>query len=262
MILLNGNIINEDMNEHILNNGFCIYEVIRIFNGHPIFLHDNLERLSNSIQQTNFPFTLNQQTFKERLSLYLTSSFIDEGNIKYALLKTEGGQVNEYFFRIQHAYPSATQYQEGVKTVTMKAIRENPNIKYINHSLREESNQILHETGAYEAIMINAKDEVTEGSRSNIFFIKGDNLYTAPLYQVLPGTGRKRVIDICKKNNIQTIEHPIPLSEISHFDAAFITGTSPLVLPIKSINHCNFDVNNKVLRQVMRIYFEFIQHKD
>lgn len=54
MILLNDCIENgEKFSEKIFETGFSIYEVIRIFKGHPIFLKDNLMRLANSLKKSN-----------------------------------------------------------------------------------------------------------------------------------------------------------------------------------------------------------------
>ena len=47
-------LINNQPNENnafstkIIESGLSIYEVIRVFEGHPIFLRDNLVRLANS----------------------------------------------------------------------------------------------------------------------------------------------------------------------------------------------------------------------
>lgn len=57
MILLN-NAINDGnkFSEAIFENGLSIYEVIRIFKGHPIFLTDNLIRLDNSLKNQILEF--------------------------------------------------------------------------------------------------------------------------------------------------------------------------------------------------------------
>ena len=51
-------------------------------------------------------------------------------------------------------------------------------------------------------------------------------------------------------------EVPINASDIGSFDAAFISGTSPKVLPIASIGEETYDVNDPLLRDIMRWYDE------
>lgn len=53
MILQNNTVKTTDgFSETIFDNGLSIYEVIRVFHGHPIFLSDNLMRLDNSLKKS------------------------------------------------------------------------------------------------------------------------------------------------------------------------------------------------------------------
>ena len=63
--------------------------------------------------------------------------------------------------------------------------------------------------------------------------------HTAPTRYVLPGTARKRVLDICKEQTFPLREERVAYQNLPSFDAAFITGTSPLVLPIKTSIYVN-----------------------
>lgn len=259
MILYNDTFTETSMNEQHLNDGFCIYEVIRIFQGKPIFLQDNINRLQSSIRQSDFPFEINSEHLRSKITSFIQAIKLTNGNIKYALLLNHEQKVEEFIYQIPHAYPTLEQYAHGVSTITLRAERKNPNVKYINNVLREEANALIKKYQVYEVLLVNSHEQLTEGSRSNLFFIKGNALYTASLDQVLPGTSRMRVIQVCQQHNIPVIETAIHLNEIQTYPAAFLSGTSPLILPIHSINECNFDVNNEVLRHVMQIYFEYIE---
>ena len=46
-------------------------------------------------------------------------------------------------------------------------------------------------------------NEITEGSRSNIFFLKDETLVTAPDNAVLNGITRKHILEICRENSIR-----------------------------------------------------------
>ncbi|MDL2331191.1 aminotransferase class IV, partial [Odoribacter sp. OttesenSCG-928-A06] len=131
--------------------------------------------------------------------------------------------------------------------------------KYINTELRALTDNLIRKKNVYEIVLINHMGNVTEGSRSNIFFIKKDALYTAPLYQVLAGTSRKRVIDICNQDSFALHEEEIPYASLKDFDSAFITGTSPLILPIRKLDDMEFDVDNSLLRKLMSIYFSKLE---
>ena len=98
--------------------------------------------------------------------------------------------IEQYVYQIKHSYPSEEAYQHGVDTVTCHAVRENAEVKYVNSELREMTNKIIQEQGVSEVLLIDQDNCVTEGSRSNVFFIRDNVFYTAPLPHVLPGTSR------------------------------------------------------------------------
>ena len=49
-------------------------------------------------------------------------------------------------------------------------------------------------------------------------------------------------------------------NELDFYDSAFITGTSPKILPLASAVNYEFDVNNKILRLLMQLYNDLINN--
>lgn len=259
LLLNNTEIEVSDFSDKIFGSGLSIYEVIRVFNHKPIFLNDNLMRLSNSIKKSNLDIEVSNLDIKNKLQRFIALENISEGNLKY-VLHIVSDRTDEYLYQIPHSYPSEENYQNGVKTITLHAVRENPEVKYVNESLRELTNKLIRENQVYEILLIDNEEYITEGSRSNVFFIQGNTLYTASVQHVLPGTCRKRVIDICKDNGIALKEERTAYSSVQKYDAAFITGTSPLILPIRQIDNFMFNTNNQLLRRLMNIYFALLKN--
>lgn len=260
MILLNNTVNNgSGFSEKIFETDLSIYEVIRVFNGHPIFLQDNLIRLANSLKKSNIAIRVENLNIPDKLKHFIALENITEGNLKYVLHFT-ADQTNEYIFRIPHSYPTTKDYREGVPTITLQAIRENPGVKYINADLRTLTNRLIQERQVYEILLVDNDGYITEGSRSNVFFIKQQTLYTCPLEYVLPGTSRKRVFDICKVHRIPIIEQRIACDSIQEYEAAFITGTSPLILPINRINGIAFQADQPFLHHLMQYYFDLLEN--
>jgi branched-chain amino acid aminotransferase len=114
---------------------------------------------------------------------------------------------------------------------------------------------LIHES-AYEAILVNEMDQITEGSRSNIFFVKNDKLITAPDNLILNGITRKYVIQICKENKIDVVFECVRASEIRNYDAAIMTGTSPMVLPYSCINEVSFSIKLPVIEILRSLYLQ------
>lgn len=235
-----------------------LYEVIRIVDGVPLFLEEHYERLINSARIINYSLEIPIEAIRENIIKMVRVNNIKDHNIKIVINNLEGNELNQYYFFIKSEYPSMDMYNEGVSTITYSAVRDNPNAKIINKKLRENVNKLLKEKECYEALLINENDEITEGSRSNTFFIKGNTVYTAPSEGVLLGVTRQRIISLCRKNNISVIEEPINMDSLSSFEAVFMSGTSPKVLPIKRVDDLKFDVRNDLLLKVMKIYDEEI----
>lgn len=259
MVLINNRIDeNNAFSEKIIENGLSIYEVIRVFEGHPIFLKDNIVRLANSLSKSNIDIDVESLNIPGKLQRFISLEKMSEGNIKYVLHFTSQNP-DEYIFKIPHSYPTESQYRDGVPTITLQAMRENPEVKYINADLRTRTNQLIREHHVYEILLVDKDGFVTEGSRSNVFFIKGETLYTSPLQYVLPGTSRKRVFDLCEARHIQVKEERIDFNRLNEYDIAFITGTSPLILPINRIDDIRYNMDNDFLHRLMKDYFALLE---
>jgi branched-chain amino acid aminotransferase len=124
----------------------------------------------------------------------------------------------------------------------------------MDRALRDATDAAIKEHSLYEVILVDKNGQITEGSRSNIFFIKDGEVYTSPLHQVLPGVTRGKIVEIIRSKGIAIHEEPINESDVKSFDAAFISGTSPKVLPISSIGDVTYDVDEPLLRDIMNWY--------
>ena len=103
-------------------------------------------------------------------------------------------------------------------------------------------------------LLVNREGRITEGSRSNVFFIRGREVWTAPSDRVLLGVTRSKVIDVIREAGLDLHFKSVREDHLASFDAAFISGTSPKVLPIASIGDISYDVNDPVLRDIMKRY--------
>ena len=74
----------------------------------------------------------------------------------------------------------------------------------------------------------------------------------------MPGVTRTEIIKVAKENSINIIEENIRYTDLEKFDVLFISGTSPNILPIKRVNGLEFDVENDLLRKLMRLFDELI----
>jgi len=245
-------------NENILENSFfntdsvliagSIYDVFKVKNRKPVFLNQHIERVKQSYLLKGFSFEYSDDFIKSQINKVIAENNIQFGNIKMVFHPLANAV---YIYQIEHHYPTTNDYANGVDTITLNIERPTPNIKQINRQLRLKTEALIKENKVYEIILINHQGYVTEGSKSNLFFIFKDRIITPPVDSVLPGITRSIVIDICKKLGFTITEDKVSASDIVHADAVFITGTSPEVLPVKKVNDFEFKTQSLILKWIM-----------
>lgn len=254
----------EDFSDDLITEGISLYEVVRVIDGVPLFLERHLERLRNSAKLAKCELWLEMSEIKGRMQKLIEENNINEGNIKLVFnydMKDSSRDYTFFVYFLKHSYPTEKQYEQGVPTILCFMERNNPNAKIINTNLKKVTDEKMKEAGAYEAILVDKNNNITEGSRSNIFMVREDTVVTAPLEDVLPGITREIIMDICNSEKIKFAEERIKYSEIDKLDALFITGTSPKVLPINRVNDFLFSSStNIIVQNIMSAYNRIIDN--
>ncbi len=246
-----------ELNATIFNTNNSIYEVVRIISGVPLFLEDHFDRLKKSFLFQDLEFNLDFTHFKASLVALSLKNQVFDGNVKFAY--SMNNQVPSYLYGfIPNSYPESEDYLQGVKTDLFWAERESPNAKVIQQDIRERANQQIKENGLYEVLLVNRDGLITEGSRSNVFFMKENRFYTAPENQVLVGVTRQKVLKCLTELGFTIVEEAVSASAINTFDAAFLTGTSPKVLPVSSVGNQVFNAQRPTVKKLIDRYDEMI----
>lgn len=238
-------------NEH--KEGKVIYEVIRITKGKPLFYEAHYNRFINSLKLSDSNFTINIEWLRKNIEKLIKENKIVSENIKITYNLASGDLL---FFVIEHKYPTLKMYSEGVECILYFGERSNPNAKVIDNGFRSKVNAEIIRRNAFEAILIDRYGVVTEGSKSNIFMIKDNKLYTSKIESVLPGVTRTEIIKVAKENNIEVIEDNINYTTLPDYDAMFISGTSPHILPINSVEGYKFNCKNELLKKLTKLFKE------
>lgn len=245
--------ICEEFKDYNIGTGKSLYEVIRISDGIPIFLIEHLQRLESSAKIMKYSLRITTDEIINRILKLINMNNVQEGNLK--LVINYNSDFNERFlaYFIPHDYPSKEEYAEGVKTITYHGERTNPNAKVINSVFREKVNAQIKSKDVYEAILVNNEGFITEGSRSNIFMVIDSKVVTSKVENVLPGITRQFIIKACKSLNIEFEEKNIHERDIETLTGLFISGTSPKVLPIRSVDDFLFNSSrNTIINLIMK----------
>ncbi|RKD88347.1 branched-chain amino acid aminotransferase [Mangrovibacterium diazotrophicum] len=241
------------------DNALQVYEVLRVIDGVALFLEDHYARFQNSWRKFGLNDPVSASEFEAQISELIRLNKTDCDNIKVELWIEADGKQTLRMFVIPSNYPTADQYRLGVPTGFLHAMRTNPQIKVAHLPVRELADRTIIENNWYEVLLVDRDGFITEGSRSNVFLVKESVFYTAPAEKVLIGITRLKIMECIRKLGIECRETDISATDLNQYEAAFISGTSPKILPISSLGAIQFDVKHPVLRQLMKEFDDFIQ---
>ncbi len=128
--------------------------------------------------------------------------------------------------------------------------------QYLNSIL---ASMEAHRRGFTEAIMLDSRGLVSEGTGENIFVVANEVIYTPPLEaSILHGVTRDSVIEIAENLGFNVVEKNLTRSELFTADEVFFTGTAAEITPIVEIDHRKVG-NGKVGEVTKKLRNEFLR---
>ena len=242
------------LNTSMCKSTTCIYEVIRVTHAKPLFWNDHLERLANSIKIAGFEPSIKLTGLLPKIKMLISTNAIQDGNIKLEFRYLSNGERQFMAYFTPTNYPNKEQEIDGIQCSFQFSERHHPTAKIYNAEVRGKANTIIEQREVYETILVNHDNCLTEGSRSNLFFIKDDALITAEDTIVLPGIIRKQILSIAKDEGISVYFRAVAMDEIDQMEAAFITGTSPRILPIALLGKVTFKVDHPLFIRLKQLF--------
>ena len=121
------------------------------------------------------------------------------------------------------------------------------------------SKQFAEDKGYNDALMLDYRGYVAEGTGANIFFIKDKEIHTPIPDCFLNGITRQTVIALVRDKGFNLIEKHLLPEDIANYDEAFLTGTAAEITPIKSIDEIIYNVGeNTVSYQLMNDFTNLV----
>ena len=120
-------------------------------------------------------------------------------------------------------------------------------------------------SGYDEAIMLNNKGNVAEGSAENIFVVKNGVIKTPPLdADILNGITRDSVIQLIKKEHMKLVEKNITVNELLKADEVFMTGTAAEVKSVTKIdkNAIGNGSVGEITKELQKSFMNIVMGKD
>ena len=236
--------------------GKTIYEVIRVQQGIALFLADHLERFKASAAATGLSLKDSDTVITQRIYQLISGNQVTHKNIKLILNASKGLLL----FFTKTVYPPQAYYLNGMHTTLFKMERIDPTIKTLRNDYQKAVLAEREKQQAYEVLLVDQTNHVTEGSRSNLFIVKDSKLYTSPAKNVLLGIVRKKTLALCETLGFEVVEENISVSKLTEIDGAFITGTGNNILPIQSIGDLQLNsTTNPIIKALMCEYTNLVE---
>ena len=242
--------------DHGFLYGYGLFETMRAYNGHIFRLDRHLARLRRSAQSLGLGDKLAASDLEAACLKTLKANKLKDARLRLTVSAGEGDMTPD-----PGTYSSPTVLVTAKNLVPLPPEKYESGFKAVLSSLHRNSQSPLARlkstcymdnilarmeakaAGADEAILLNERGYLAEGSTSNIFLVekslslKGRGqvrvLITPSLESgVLPGITREAVLEIAQASNIKTVEREVALKELTEAAEAFVTNSVLELMPL------------------------------
>ncbi len=227
--------------------GDGIYEVVAAYGGRPFLLAAHMDRMDASAHELRLRSTITREE-REEIVCELIRRFAQDRCMVYGQL-TRGVSTRGHVFpadapptelwyvRSLPTYPDR-YWTDGVATITHPDERwARCNIKSTNLLANCIAKQAAAEAGAFEAILLQPGNLVTEASAANVYAMVNGVLRTHPLTnRILPGTKRGLIMGLCEELGIVVEERALKLEELFAAEEVWLSSTTVNLVPVSKID--------------------------
>ncbi|HQB54681.1 MAG TPA: aminotransferase class IV, partial [Sphaerochaeta sp.] len=168
-----------------VQSGFYVYESLRVLGGFVTRVNEHLDRLLASAKGIRLTHPFTKETIRRWVDELIKAEGIGDATVRITLY----GGADPVLFIVPVEllrYPDF-YYRDGVRAITFEGERLFPVHKsgslLLNYVALEEAKR----SGGFEALLVDRKGRVLEGTRSNFFAFSNNTLHTADEDLVLGG---------------------------------------------------------------------------
>ncbi len=240
----------------VYDSGFMlgdgVWEGLRVHGGVFAFLEEHLDRLYESAKAIDLDIGMNRETLAQ--ALYETVRANDMTEDAHIRLMVTRGRKKAPFQdpRLSIFGPTIViipefkrageeTVQRGLRLYTVPVIRGLPmsqDPKLNSHSKLNCIMALIHalKAGADEALMLDVHGFVNTTNSTNFFIVRKGEVWTSTGDYCMNGITRRKVIELCRENDIPVFERNYSLVDSLGAAEAFVTGTFGGVTPVVEID--------------------------
>jgi branched-chain amino acid aminotransferase len=221
-----------------LLRGDGVFEVIRLYDGHPFALEEHLRRLERSALNLRLPLDL--EAVRADAGRLLAHAGAGPDHELLRIVITRGGRR---VLLTEPRHEAAEEIRLG--SITYAPTRVLDGVKSLSYAANMLASRLARERGFDEALLVTPHGHVLEAPTSSVFWVKGEDVLTPPLDEhILASITRRIVIE-----QAGAVERPCPLEELGEADEVFLTSTTREVQAVSQIDDWRFDAPGPVTRR-------------
>ncbi len=232
--------------DHGFLYAYGLFETMRAYDGHIFRLDRHLARLRRAAQSLGLATRLAAFDLESACTETLEANNLKDARLRLTITAGEGDMTPDpgtcssptVLLTAQNLVPLPHEkYESGFKAAlsTLRRNSQSP-LSLLKSTCYMENifaRMEARATGCDEAILLNERGYLAEGSTSNIFLVNGGKLVTPSLESgVLPGITREAVLEIAQASNIKTVEREVALKELIEAEEAFVTNSILELMPL------------------------------
>ena len=235
-------------NSELSKFGIGLFETIKIEDV-PLDLDLHMDRMFNSIEALGMNIKYDKELLTNVILEYIDINKIRDKALRITVFD-EGYNISTRDI----TYNKET-YDKGFK-LTISPIKRGNSIIYKHKTTNYYENiytkRYANKNKFDDGLFINCEDVILECSMSNIFFIKDNKVYTPNRnLPILNGIMKKRILEICKKLNIEVVETEIRLQDIQNYDFAFISNSLMKAIKVTKIDDVIYNSYNEIFDKII-----------
>lgn len=233
--------------DHGLLYGDGVFEGIRVYNGRVFKLDEHIKRLYESAKSIELSIPMSEEVMKKTILETIRRNGLKDAYVRVVVTRGVGDlgldpRKCPKPSIIVIADRIALWEEKSLKAITASTRRNavtalNPMIKSLNYLNNILARLEANRANVSEAIMLNQRGLVCEGTGDNIFIVKDGVLATPPpSASILLGITRGVVMELAAKEELKVEERDITIHELYNADEAFLTGTAAEVMPLVEVD--------------------------
>ncbi len=250
--------------------GQGVFTTIGIWSGRPFLLEHHLARLRENATALDIPLAWGDEEITDALKELLLANQIENGIARLTATARGDGRWNEQTSGdlLIIARPRATENIVAPLRLTLSPFRLDARrpLAGIKSTSYAEYSRIACEAqkrGFDEAIICNGAGILSECARANLFWARGETLFTPSLQTgALPGVARRFVLECCALANIEVREGAFSLFDLTDADEVFLTAATTGPRAVASLSwmeeECRYIAPGVMTRQLEAIWKEAI----